>query len=244
MQIGDWKLQKIDGDIYTFSKDIQNTDMTDDRLSEALERYGQQLMYDVLNANGGVVTLDFGGVVIINRTKCIREVLDGIYNKVSNGDTIELKVKDTVIPKLRLLNVIDNKDQRLRVSIRDYIKKNKILDITEKRIDSIEIGVDTIKIKFTCFKRHQETRSDFEKSFIKYTGIEGSDYINEFSMKSTCSKIGERTAWVNKHRKAILNYCRDKCKNVEKYEFKRFYVSETSYSVLIKFLGKSIDKEC
>lgn len=244
MQIGDWKLQKIDGDTYTFSKDIQNTDITDDRLTGALERYGQQLMYDVLNANNGVVTLDFGGVVIINRAKCIREVLDGIYNKVSNGDTIELKVKDTVIPKLRLLNVIDDKDQKLRVSIRDYIKKNNIADITEKRINNIEIGLDTIKIKFMSFTKHQETKSDFEKSFIKYTGIEGSDYINEFSMKSTCSKMGERIAWVNKHRKAILKYCKDRCKNVERYEFKKFYVAETSYSVLIKFLGKSVDKEC
>lgn len=244
MQIGDWKLQKMIGDTYYFSKDIQDTDVTDDKLGEALERYGQQLIYDVLNANGGVLTLDYGGVVIFNKAKCIREVLDGIYNKVSNGNSIELKVKDTLVPKLRLLKILDEKDQRLRASIRDYIKHNNILDITDKIINSIEIGVDTIKLKFTSFTKHQETRSDFEQSFIKYTGIEGSDYINEFSMKSTCSKIGERTAWVNKHRKAILNYCRDKCKNVEKYEFKRFYISETSYSVLIKFLGKSIDKEC
>lgn len=244
MQIGDWKLQKMIGDTYYFSKDIQNTDVTDDKLGEALERYGQQLIYDVLNANGGVLTLDCGGVVLFNKAKCIRDVLDGIYNKVSNGNSIELKVKDTLVPKLRLLKILDEKDQRLRASIRDYIKHNNILDITEKRIDSIEIGVDTIKLKFTSFTKHQETRSDFEQSFIKYTGIEGSDYINEFSMKSTCSKIGERIAWVNKHRKAILKYCKDRCKNVEKYEFKRFYVSETSYSVLIKFLGKSIDKEC
>ena len=32
MQIGDWKLQKMIGDTYYFSKDIQNTDVTDDKL--------------------------------------------------------------------------------------------------------------------------------------------------------------------------------------------------------------------
>lgn len=244
MQIGDWKLQKMIGDTYYFSKDIQNTDVTDDKLGEALERYGEQLMYDVLNANGGVLTLDYGGAVLFNKSKCIRDALASVYNKVSTEDSIELKVKDTMLPKMRMLKTLDSNDQRLRASVRDYIKNNHIADITDKRIDNIEIGVDTIKVKFISFTRHQEIRSDFERSFIKYTGIEGSDYINEFSMKSTCSKIEERADWVGKYRKEILDYCKDRCNNIDKYEFKRFYVSETSYSVLIKFLGKSVDKEC